>query len=532
MHGLSRRHVVLGGAAAALVSPGRLRAGPLAGFTHGVASGEPTASSVLLWTRYAAAGPVPLTVEVAREPGFARIVARGTALATPEADGTARATLTGLPPGTWLWYRWRAPDGTRSPTGRTRTLPEGRVDRFVLALFSCSNLGFGWFNAFAHAAARSDLDLAVHLGDYIYEYPLGTYPGPDDLVRGRDIAPDGALIALADYRQRYASYRRCPDLQALHARLPMLAVWDDHEFADDARVDGAWNHDPKTQGPWADRKAAAEQAWREWMPVSAPGHWASHRIGDLATLFALETRITGRTPSPGLYAAAKAGGDFAGFARDEWRDDRFRILGAPQERWLLEGLATSARATPWQLLLQSVPMGHTALPPAASGWTAAGGQEGADEVAMLVEAGRHGIAFNMDNWGGFPAQRSRILAAAQDVGANLIVTSGDSHNGWGYDLAQGGRTAGVELAVPSVTSPGFERWFPQTPPDRIAAALVESNPELVFADTHRRGYGTVELTPDRARLGWHFTGSPRQREKRLEGERFGLVRSGEVSLTF
>ena len=239
MRGLARRELMALTAAGLLWPASRLGAQPLTGFTHGVASGEPTAHSVLLWTRYFGAGDVvPLAVEVASDPLFSRVIARSTALSGPHADWTARVTLDGLPADAWLWYRWTAPDGSRSPVGRTRTLPETGTNPFSLALFSCSNLGFGWFNAMAHAAAREDLDLAVHLGDYIYEYPLGSYPAAADIVPGRDIAPDGALLHLADYRQRYASYRRCPDLQALHARLPMIAVWDDHAFADKACAQG------------------------------------------------------------------------------------------------------------------------------------------------------------------------------------------------------------------------------------------------------------------------------------------------------
>lgn len=503
--GVGRRTVLAAAAASAAVPWWRLSAQPLFGFTHGVASGEPTADSVLLWTRYVGTGDFALlTVEVARDPHFARRVTSVQAIARRADDWTTRVVVRDLPVGEWLWYRWTAPDGARSETGRTRTLPQEEAERFTIALMSCSNLGFGWFNAMAHIAARPDFDLAVHLGDYIYEYGLGTYPSLADLVPGRDIAPTTKLVALDDYRARYASYRRCPDLRLLHARLPMLAVWDDHEFADNATADGAWEHDPENDGSWAVRKSAARRAWREWMPVSLDEPWNAVRIGSLATLLSLETRISGRTASPDLYGVAAKGASLAEFASGEWRSSTYRILGAEQERWLIAELDKAASATKWQVLLQSVPMGHAVLPQEALNWRTPYGKEGEDEVAMLVEAGTYGIPFNMDNWGGFPAQRERILTAAVSAGANLIVTSGDSHNAWGFELKHEGRRAGVELAVPSVTSPGFERWFPDIDPEETARALVAANKELVLANTQHRGYGTLVLSQDGASLTWTF----------------------------
>ena len=157
--------------------PGLAAALQSRGFSHGVASGEPSARSVLLWTRFVADSERKLRVEVARDARFRKIVAGAEALASPERDHTAKVVVSGLSPNRWYFYRFIAPDGSISRTGRTRTLPEGAVDQFGLALFSCSNLPFGYFNAYAHAAAREDLDLAVHVGDYVYEYQRGVTAG-------------------------------------------------------------------------------------------------------------------------------------------------------------------------------------------------------------------------------------------------------------------------------------------------------------------------------------------------------------------
>jgi alkaline phosphatase D len=255
------------------------------GFTHNVASGEPGPTSVLLWTRYVSdAAESKLRAELWEVGKPKRIISGGDTLASSMRDHTAKVVAKGLQPGKTYNYRFVAPDGTSSPVGRTRTLPEGNVGRYRMAVFSCSNLPFGWFNAYAHANAADDFDVVLHLGDYLYEYPRGYYPFPKDVVAGRLIEPAGEIIALADYRLRYASYRADADLQRLHAMHPMIAMWDDHEFTNDAYKDGAQNHQAN-EGDWGARKAAAERAYREWMPVrerSDDVWWSSYPIGNQA----------------------------------------------------------------------------------------------------------------------------------------------------------------------------------------------------------------------------------------------------------
>lgn len=508
---LGRRELLVGaGASLALASSARLLAAPVAGFTHGIASGEPTMHSVLLWTRYRGrGGAVALKAEIASDPGFRKIARVGTALATPDADWTARVTLDGLDSGRAWYYRFTAPDGTRSQVGRTATLPDGLATRFTIGVFSCANLPFGWFNAYGHAAASPEIDVVAHVGDYIYEYARGIYPSPEATLRPGAIDPNGAANTLAAYRERYASYRRDPDLRALHAAKPWLIVWDDHEFADNAARENAYGHDAKTEGAWIIRQAAARRAWLEWMPVSVSG-WSSRDVGALGSLISIDTR-TERDEPADFYAIAKPAEGLRGrlehFRDDTWSDETVRMLGKAQEDWLTDELRAAPRRTRWQVLIQSVPMGYSAMPAQALNWTPRGGAESKSEVELLVELGRVGVPMNMDNWNGYPAQRRRILKAAQAADAKLIVLSGDSHNAWSYRLMEGGRPAGLELAAPSVTSPGFESWFPGEDAERVASALVDANPELLWADTSRRGYGRVVLTPNHAQLEWWFTNS-------------------------
>src|SRR5690606_18098275 len=253
---IDRRRLVMAGGLGAGVFfvPGgqALAAGVLGarGFTHNVASGEPDTGSMLLWTRYVPALERPeivLEAEVALDREFGRIIAGGTARPGSYRDWTVKLTVSGLQPGTTYWYRFVAPDGSRSPVGRTRTLPAGQVERFGLAVFSCSNLPNGWFNAYAHAAQREDLDLWLHVGDYIYEYGIDSYRQADR-IPDRVLMPahEREMVSLLDYRMRLACYRADADLQRLHQHAPMVALWDDHEITNDAWEGGAQNHQPET----------------------------------------------------------------------------------------------------------------------------------------------------------------------------------------------------------------------------------------------------------------------------------------------
>ncbi len=277
-----------------------------AAFAHGVASGDPTPDGVVIWTRAAPASPdvlsIPLRWVVAEDPALETVVARGETAADVANDFCAKVDVAGLAPGRAYHYGFFA-GRTASPVGRTRTLPVGRVERLRLAVFSCSNFPFGRFHAYADMAARSDVDFALHLGDYIYE--SGGERGwgwAESQANGRVHEPRREIVSLADYRARYAQYRSDPDLQAAHAATAWILTWDDHEIADNPWIHGARNHNPEEgEGSWEVRKRAALRAYFEWMPIRepAPGRareaiWRRFDFGDLASLTMLETRLTGR----------------------------------------------------------------------------------------------------------------------------------------------------------------------------------------------------------------------------------------------
>lgn len=513
---IDRRSLILTGALGlgALALPGFALAATGTGFTHNVASGEPAADSVLLWTRYVGSDSgTTLRCEVSETPDFARVVAGGEQTTGPWRDGTVKVTVRGLRPGAWYHFRFVAPDGSMSPVGRTKTLPADGARSWRAAIFSCSNMGYGWFNAYAHAAARRDLDCWVHLGDYFYEYAPDHYPLAKDAVPGRVPAPMAETIHLADYRLRYAGYRSDADLQRLHATLPMIAQWDDHESANDAWEGGAQNHDAATEGDWSARRDAAAQAYREWMPVSEEP-WSAYQVGDLATLFRTETRLLARARQQ-TYGALIEGGDaqrvLAAFRDGAWRDPAMTMMGSEQERWLDDALRASVRSgTKWQVVAFGTNVGEVRTPPAALGWLSPDNPRARGYVEAGIAAGAAGLPNNLDNWGGYPAARARFLKGAQGADADLVVITGDSHNAWAFDLSQDGRPAGVELGGHSVTSPGYESGL-AADPRLVARGLVAFNPELKWCDTSRRGYMAMTVTPDRVSNDWVFVDTIKRR---------------------
>ena len=532
---LTRRGIfALAGASAAIAATpaGAISFGT--GFTHSIASGEPQPDSVLLWTRYVADADTRLEWQVSEDADFTDIVSEGQVTASPEKDFCAKATASGLAPDRWYFYRFVAPNGSKSPVGRTRTLPQGPTEKFRLAVFSCSNFGFGYFNAYGHAAEANDCDLAVHLGDYFYEYGRGNYPAAGDANPDRELWPEGEIVALADYRLRYATYRKDPDLQRIHQVLPMIAVWDDHESANDSWENGAQNHQPDTEGEWSVRKAAAKRAYYEWMPV-AEHAYSTYDVGDLATLFRLDTRLEGREQQFDLGKVLEGKSNpqamveaLGAFRDGEWSAKEREMLGAAQNEWLAESLAASTgRGATWQVLVQQVLIGKLKSP---SGLVDQLGDDLPDYARQRLVAAslaaEAGLPLNMDAWDGYPAARERVFKSALDANANLVVLAGDTHNAWSFDLAQDGARVGVEFGVSSVSSPGFESYLSQVPPATLAALLVGANDELKWADTSQRGYMTVELTPARATTEYRFVAGIRQRSTRLAGTKRFTVEAG------
>lgn len=510
-----------GALALSVVRPGMADSGSHPLFRHGVASGDPLADRVVIWTRISAdtAGPVAVLWEVARDPDFSSVLQAGQTRTHAGIDFTVKIDVEGLPAGARLFYRFSAL-GQHSPTGRTRTLPRGSVDEIRLAVFSCANYPAGYFHAYAEAARRSDVFASVHLGDYLYEYGRDGYASEDAPALGREVDPAGEILALDDYRRRYAQYRTDADLQALHAAMPMIAVWDDHEISNDTWREGAENHDPASEGPFVRRRAAALRAYHEWMPtrLANPAHpgriYRSFAFGDLLSLHMLDTRLTGRDQQLD-YASyfGPAGFDTAAFAAD-LADPTRQLLGTRQSDWLASQLARSAAT--WDLLGQQVLMGRMNIPaPLVLGQISF-----SDYSALVVQAqtapgtltpeqleilAQPAIPYNLDAWDGYAVARETVLETARALDKNLVVLAGDTHNAWASDLATaGGEAVGVEFATPGVSSPGLEEYFPTEDPLLVAAGLAEIIGPLKYANTHQRGYMLVTATHEACEAEWLF----------------------------
>lgn len=507
------------------------------GFRHGVASGDPLADRVILWTRVtpAAPGPVEVDWEIAQDAEFRRRVNGGRVTTDTDRDYTVKVDAAGLEPGKRYHYRFRIGEQS-SPIGRTRTLPPAGVEALSFAVVSCSNFPQGYFNVYREIARRDDLDAVLHLGDYLYEYPEGGYADAHALQFGRNVVPPHEIVSLTDYRMRHALYRSDTDLQAVHAAHPMIAVWDDHESANDSWQDGAENHQPD-EGPWDERKRAAVQAYREWLPIrdqqGADPLVIQRRFdfGGLANLLMLDTRLIGRS-RPLDYAvdlpSRDGRPDLDGFRR-QLQDPARTLLGPQQLDWLSGELERSK--APWQILGQQVLMGRLRAPDlldaARFGDNGAFNRGTAERITRLAE---QGLPLNLDAWDGYPAARERLYDAARDHAGSFIALAGDTHNAWAFELADAkGRGVGVEFATPSVSSPGMERFVP-VPPGIVAERFVATNPELVYLDAERRGWLELELTPEATTSRWHFvTTVLSRRYQSLLGPAY-RIRVGETSL--
>ena len=450
-------------------------------FSHAVASFDPTANSVLLWTRIT--GATSADWMVATDPEFAGVVVRGTAATGPESDFTVVVDAGGLQPATSYWYRFEAAS-ERSPVGRTRTLPAGEVSSFSLGLVSCARFSVAPLTVY-RAMGQAEVDLVVHLGDYIYD------DAGDKGPRSHD--PPGELMQLEDYRKRLAQIRGDRDCQALHMRHPMAFVWDDHDFADNAWLGGAKEHDPDKHGEWSRRRDAAVQAHREWLPwrQADPAEplciYRSAPIGDLAELILLDSRIIGRDCQ-------------ASFPGSKPIDDPTRsLLGDPQREWLKRRLADESH--PWALVANGVavnpipmklPFARLTRPLLPEGYVAV------DDQQVLRD----------DQWDGYPAERSRLvefLALRAAAGGRTVLLAGDVHSSWAFEGPDGpdGKPVAVEVTVPSVSSapmgrtrmPGVWRLL-----DRAARKMEH----VRWAEVTARGFAVVRVGCDEVRVAWWF----------------------------
>jgi alkaline phosphatase D len=479
-----------------------------AAFIHGVASGDPATDGAVIWTRAtpngAAKGDVPLNWFISATPG-GKPLKTGKVTAKASADHTAKVEVTGLKPGTSYYYGFTTKGGDKSPVGQFRTLPKGKTDKVIIALASCQLYPGGYFNAYDDMARLDQLDAVLHLGDYIYEYGAKGYGSDIGKALGRLPDPPHDIVTLDDYRRRHAQMKSDPMLQAAHARAAFICVWDDHETANDAWVGGAENHSEK-QGTWAARKAAALQAYFEWMPIRNPKSggdpaaiYRAFEFGDLATLAMVETRLLARDQQTGFKGEIPDESSIGTLLKQRM-DPARELLGAAQSAWLERVMASSVAAKkPWQLLGNQVVMARVAGPDLVA---AVGEAAFADMIANMPEPYRvpvarsqsvykAGVPFNTDAWDGYPPARQRLYAMLRKVGANPVAFAGDSHAGWANDLYDdAGILVGAEFGATAITSPSFGSLLPG-----LGAVIAAQNREVAFCDQDKKGYTLVTLTP-------------------------------------
>ncbi|MFI7317411.1 alkaline phosphatase D family protein [Streptomyces venezuelae] len=470
-------------------------------FHHGVASGDPLPDGVLLWSRVT---PTPDAVpgsgkgpdtevgwEVAEDKGFTRVVGRGTTTARAESDHTVKADVRGLHQATTYYFRFSVGD-VHSPVGRTRTTPahDASAHGVRFGVVSCANWEAGHFSPYRHLAARTELDAVLHLGDYLYEYRSGEYPSAENVVRQHE--PKHEIRTLADYRTRHGVHKTDPDAQAMHATHPVIAIWDDHEFADNAWSGGAENHSPETEGDWAARMAAAKRAYFEWMPVRPSTEGTVYRrvrFGRLADLHLLDLR--------------SFRSEQAGFGSGEVDDPDRTITGRAQLDWLKSGLAASDAA--WKLVGTSVmitPVAFGSLPAHLL-----------KPLAELLGLPGEGLAINTDQWDGYTDDRKELIAHLRDNKIrNTVFLTGDIHMAWANDVPVKAATyplsasAATEFVVTSVSSDNIDDMLhvaPHTVSLVAAGALRAANRHVKWLDMDSHGYGVLDVTAERSQMDYY-----------------------------
>ena len=476
-------------------------------FNHGVASGDPSSDQVILWTRVTPEqpGPIKVILEVSSSSDFNNIAFTKSLKTSSLSDYTVKYDLSIqdiFQSGETFYYRFKA--GTAiSESGKTKTLALN-INKVKIGVFSCSNFPAGFFNAYQAAAEKNDLDLWLHLGDYLYEYPMGGYATSNAKKLGRVPSPLHEIITLADYRERHAQYKLDHGSKALHSNAPIIAVWDDHEFSNDTWKKGAKNHAiDGSEGDFYARRSAAIKAYHEWMPIREQQNkrkiFREFKIGKLIQLLMLDTRQYERDKQiqPKDYLS-DSGFNQASFYSDLNSLDR-KLLGKEQLAWIEEKM--TAEDFKWTVMGQQVLMTKLKFPDLSK-------MLKKEDVPTFLKPYLKflglGIPSNLDAWDGYPAERNKFYRLMQKLNKNFISLAGDTHNSWVANLTNDeGTKVGIELGAPSVTSPGITDVL-KIDKKRFVEEIVDINPELDWMDPSQRGYLSLDFSEDELIATFNF----------------------------
>ncbi|ODZ72902.1 alkaline phosphatase [Vibrio parahaemolyticus] len=495
-------------------------------FEHGVASGDPTQTQVIIWTRVTtAASYVDVSWQVASDIEFLNVVQSGVFTTDTGRDFTVKVDVQNLNANSQYYYRFMVGE-MMSEVGQTQTLPEDGVEKASMAVVSCANYPAGYFHVYheiLNQHEQSPFDVVLHLGDYIYEYGTGGYASEDAAALGREPSKGTECITLDDYRKRYAQYRQDADLQALHAKLPMIAVWDDHELANDTWKNGAENHQDD-EGSFIDRRAAAAAAWTEWLPVRENTFsnmliYRQFSFGNLVNLMMLDTRLVGRDKPLDYFSLSAPTMEAIGGLVAQSRSADRELLGTEQLAWLMNEFNT--HDAKWNVLGQQVLMSRMELPSSVT--TAmfqlfTSTEEKKTEALLAVNTAITGyladpsadpisLPYNLDAWDGYYVEREKVYQLAKASSGNFVCLAGDTHNAWASELKDvSNNPIGVEFATSSVSSPGLEEYLALDP---VAIAQMEYTlphlvSELQWADIKQRGFMRVTFTADAAQSTWYL----------------------------
>ncbi|KAI0868066.1 PhoD-like phosphatase [Hypoxylon argillaceum] len=493
-------------------------------FTHGIASGDPSDDSVILWTRaaptsdndasnvtvsgyvplydhsteeYVAASNAPVCVdwEIGTSKDLKHVVDSGTVYTSSDIDYTIKVEAKKLKSFTTYYYQFSiCNSNNKSPVGRTKTIPS-KTDNVStpvkLAIYSCSNYPFGFFNAYGNVARKDSVDYVVHLGDYIYEYANGEYGWGD--AYDRIPLPNRDIYTLYDYRKRYATYRTDLDLLASHQSFPWIPVWDDHEVADNTWRDGS-SHLNNTEDSFIQdggvsvdqRKMNAVRAYFEWLPIRQVDMddnlriWRNFQFGNLFDLVMLDTRQYDRSITDVYWNTH--------YLSDIYNDASRSLMGPRQEEWFYRTLRDSAKR------------GAT--------WRVVGNQIVFSRINSSISTGAD-TPYNYDQWDGYQANRNRTFHTLYENKIdNTIFLAGDSHASWVSDLvwldehpynpATGDGAMGVEFAGSAVSSPSPAGQNVTLAYAQAASAIfTATNAELQWQDFYYRGYYELYISHDK-----------------------------------
>jgi alkaline phosphatase D len=460
-------------------------------FYHGVASGDPLTDRVIIWTRVTpedSVDNIAVKWEVSANQNFSPVLKTGTTNTSAKKDYTVKVDVEGLSAGETYYYRFTA-FGNTSAVGRTKTLSSGGMDSLRLAVVSCSNWEFGYFNAYDGIVAKN-ADVILHLGDYIYEYGVGTY-GNKSIDRKH--LPAHEAITLQDYRTRYSQYHLDKSLQNARQNIAFITIWDDHEIANNAYAEGAQNHQPETEGDYAQRKAAARQAYYEWIPIRESNKlYRTFSFGALADVIMLDERLAGRTrPLENVSDMAVTNTEHS-------------MLGAEQLEWFEQQLKQSK--SHWKIIGNQVVFSDL------------------DQSSVSPKNPK-----NLDSWDGYPQEQKRIANFINNNKIqNLIFLAGDTHASWAFEVRikglSGVKPLATELGTTSISS---GNWNESTPDEEVKigeAQLLKANPHLKYTNHRDHGYLLLTIYPSKTKAEWYFVETLKERNKTEHlGKRFEIL---------